>query len=81
LENTKRVYRLIAEPNLSLMEIPAVEGTSFASGEIWRELFHRVLPKIRQTGKAILERSKWNASDLETLIQVIPHMDQQSSRE
>jgi hypothetical protein len=39
LENTKRVYRLIAEPNLSLMEIPAVEGTSFASGEVlkyWR---------------------------------------------
>ena len=80
LENTKRVFGLIARPNVSLSEIPALEGTPFASGEEWRDLFRRALPKIRQIGNAILERNKWSASDLEALIQVIPHMDHQSSR-
>lgn len=80
LENTKRVFGPIARPNVSLKEIPALEGTPFASGEAWRDLFRRALPKIRQIGNAILERNKWSASDLEALIQVIPHMDHQSSR-
>jgi hypothetical protein len=80
LENTKRVFGLIPRPNISLTEIPALEGTPFASGEEWRDLFRRALPKIRQIGNAILERNKWSASDLEALIQVIPHMDHQSSR-
>ncbi|HMK75990.1 MAG TPA: hypothetical protein VK568_07385 [Thermodesulfobacteriota bacterium] len=80
LENTKRVFGLIAQPNVSLGEIPALEGTPFASGEVWRDLFCRALPKIRRIGNAILERNKWNASDLEASIQVIPHMDHQSSR-
>jgi hypothetical protein len=79
LENTKRVFGLIAQPNVSLSEIPALEGTPFAPGEVWRDLFRRALPKIWQIGNAILERNKWNASDLEALIQVIPHMDHQSS--
>jgi hypothetical protein len=79
LENTKRVFGLIAQPNISVSEIPVLEGTLFASGEVWRDLFRRALPKIRQIGNAILERNKWNASDLEALIEVIPHMDHQSS--
>lgn len=80
LENTQKVYGVIAQRNLSLEEIPLLEGTTFASGEVWRDLFHRALPKVQQIGNAILEKSRWNAFDLERLIQVIPHMGQQNSR-
>ena len=80
LENTQRVFRLIVQPNLHLDDLPPLEGTSFVSGEVWRDLFHRALPKIQQIGNAILEKSKWNAFGLERLIQVIPHMGHQNSR-
>jgi hypothetical protein len=60
--------------------MPALEGTPFASGEIWTGLFHRALPKIQQIGNAVLERRKWSAPDLERLVQVIPHMGPQNSR-
>ncbi len=80
LENTKRVFGLIAQPNLPRGEIPALEGTPFASGEVWTDLFHRALPKIEQIGNVILEKNRWSASDLEKLVQVIPHMGPQNSR-
>lgn len=80
LENTQKVFRLIVQPNLALDEIPLLEGTRFASGEVWRDLLHRALPKVHQIGNAVLERNKWNAFDLERLIQVIPHMGYRNSR-
>jgi hypothetical protein len=80
LENTQRSIRLIVQPNLLLDEIPPLEGTSFVSGEVWRDLFQRALPKVHQISNAILERNKWNVFDLERLIQVIPHMGNQNSR-
>jgi len=80
LENTKRVFEHIVHPNLTLGEIPALEGTPFASGEVWTDLFRRALPKIQQIGSAVLDRSKWSAPDLERLIQVIPQMGPQNSR-
>jgi hypothetical protein len=80
LENTQRVFRLIIQLNLLLDEIPPLEGTPFVSGEVWRDLFHRALPKVQQIGNAILEKNKWNAFDLERLIQVIPHMGHPNSR-
>jgi hypothetical protein len=80
LENTQRVFKFIVQPNLLLDEIPSLEGTPFFSGGVWRNLFHRALPKLHQVGNAILEKNKWMASDLERLIQVIPHMGHQSSR-
>ncbi len=80
LENTQRVFRLIVPPNLPLDEMPLLEGTPFASREVWRDLFHRALPKVQQIGNAVLEKDKWNAFDLERLIQVIPHMGHQNSR-
>ena len=79
-ENTKRVFRVIVSPNIPLDEIPLLEGTPFASGEVWRDLFHRALPKIQQIGNAVLEKNKWSALDLERLIQVIPHVGDQNSR-
>ena len=80
LENTQRVYRILVQQNLILEEIPPLEGTDFVSGEVWRDLFHRALPKVQLIGNAILEKSKWSAFDLERLIQVIPHMGYQNSR-
>ena len=80
LENTQRVFGLIPQSNLPLAEIPALEGTPFASGEVWTDLFHRALPKVQQIGNAILERNKWSAPDLEGLVQVIPHMGPPNSQ-
>ncbi len=80
LENTQRVCRLVAQSNLLLDEIPRLEETPFISGEVWRELFHRALPKIQQIGRTILERNKWKGFELERLIQVIPHMGHRNSR-
>jgi hypothetical protein len=80
LENTQRVFRFITHPNLILEDIPNLEGTPFVSGEVWRDLFHRAIPKIQQIGNKILEKKKWNAFDLEPLIQVIPHMGYPNSR-
>jgi hypothetical protein len=80
LENTQKSIRLIVQPNLLLDEIPPLEGTSFVSGEVWRDLFQRALPKVHQISNAILEKNKWNVFDLEGLIQVIPHMGNQNSR-
>ena len=80
LENTQRVFRLIVSPGLPLEEIPLLEGTPFASGEVWRDLFHRALPRVQQIGNAVLEKNRWEASDLERLVQVIPHVGDQNSR-
>ena len=80
LENTRKLFRFIVQPSLLLDEIPPLGGTSFASGEVWRDLFQRAFPKVHQIGNALLERNKWNVFDLERLIQVIPHMGSQNSR-
>lgn len=80
LENTQKLFRFIIQPNLLPEEIPTLEGTSFASGEVWRDLFQRALPKVKQIGNAILQKNRWNVLDLERLIQVIPHMGAQNSR-
>ena len=79
LENTRKLFRLIVQPNLLLDEIPPLEGTSFVSGEVWRDLFQRALPKVHQIVNAIIEKNKWNVFDLERLIRVIPHMGNQNS--
>jgi hypothetical protein len=80
LENTQRVTRLIVQSNLPLEEIPPLEGTQFFSGEDWRNLFHRALPKLQRVANNILKRDEWNALDLERLIRVIPHMSDKNSR-
>jgi len=80
LENTQRVFRLIVQPNLLLEEVPPLEGTPFASGEIWKELLYRAIPKVQQIGNAILEKNRWRAFDLEQAIQVIPHMGHPNSQ-
>jgi hypothetical protein len=80
LENTQKLFQLIVQPNLLLHQIPPLEGTSFVSGEVWRDLFQRALSKVHQVGNAVLERKEWNVIDLERMIQVIPQMGHQNSR-
>ena len=80
LQNTQRVFRKILQPNLLLEEIPPIEGTKFFSGENWRDLFYRALPKLQQVAGEIVEKERWDASDLMRLIQVIPHMGDKNSR-
>jgi hypothetical protein len=80
LENTTRVFKIINHPHLKLEEIPPLEGTQFFSGENWRDLLHRAIPKLQQVSKSILERKRWNGHGLERLIQIIPHMSEKNSR-
>jgi hypothetical protein len=79
-KNTQELFQWIVQPNLLLDQAPALEGTSFVSGEAWRDLLQRALPKVHQIGNAILEKKAWDASDLERMIQVVPQMGQQNSR-
>jgi hypothetical protein len=80
LENTQRVFKLILQPSLQLEEIPLLEGAPFFSGENWRDLFHRAIPKLQLVANNIIEKKRWNASDLERLVQIIPHMSDRNSR-
>jgi hypothetical protein len=80
LENTQRVFTLALNPNTAPAPIPALEGTGFFTGEQWRDLFSRALPKLQQVCHGILERRKWEAFEIQRLIQVIPHMSEKSSR-
>ena len=80
LENTQRVYSLLPNLNLSIEEIPPLEGTKFFSPEVWKELFRRAMPRLHEISQRILEKKRWNASDLELLLRVIPHMDNKNSR-
>jgi hypothetical protein len=79
-KNTQELFQWMVQPNLLLDQVPALEGTSFVSGEAWRDLLQRALPKVHQIGNAILEKKAWDASDLERMIQVVPQMGHQSSR-
>jgi hypothetical protein len=80
LENTQKVFRLLQQSNLSLEQIPPLEGTPFFTAENWRELFFKAIPKLQQVANQIIEKKRWNAPDLERLIQIIPHMGDRNSR-
>jgi hypothetical protein len=80
LENTQRVFKLILQSSLQVEEIPLLEGTPFFSGENWRDLFHRAVPRLQQVANNIIEKKRWNAFELERLIQIIPHMSDRNSR-
>lgn len=80
LENTKKVFKLILQPDISLDKIPPIEGTQFFSPDEWRLLFYRAIPKIKEVSYEIINKKKWDALTLEKLIQIIPHMGQRNSR-
>jgi len=80
LENTERVYPLMTRPSLAVEEIPALEGTLRLPGDDWKMLFHKAIPRLREVAQHILAGQGWNVTDLEQLLQVIPHMGRQTSR-
>ncbi len=80
LENTLKVSHLMTKSNISLDEVPSIEGTAFASPDQWRNSFYKAIPKLRQIAREILEKENWDASELERLIQVIPHVSARMSR-
>jgi len=80
LENTRKVTHLVLQPNVSFEEIPSLEGTRHFSGDHWKLLFHRALPRIQSIAQEIEVKKQWNARELEQLIQIIPHMSPETSR-
>lgn len=81
LENTRKVYR-VALANQSLPvpeELPPLEGTPFFSGEAWRDLLVRAIPRLREVSALILEKKEWDPVDLDRLIRIIPHMSDRNS--
>ena len=80
LENTERVYALMTHPSLTVEEIPALEGTLRFPGDDWKILLHKAIPRLREVAQYILARQGWRVTDLEQLLQVIPHMGRQTSR-
>jgi len=80
LENTRKVTHLVLQPNVSFEEIPSLEETRHFSGDHWKLLFHRALPRIQSIAQEIEVKKQWNARELEQLIQIIPHMSPETSR-
>jgi len=80
LENSQKVFQLLMRPNLSFEAIPPLAGTDHFSAENWRNLFHKAIPRLQQIGREIAAKERWDAQELERLIQVIPHMSIQTSR-
>ncbi|OGP76595.1 MAG: hypothetical protein A2V86_02060 [Deltaproteobacteria bacterium RBG_16_49_23] len=80
LENTRKVYKLSLRADLLLEEVPPMEGTLFFSGEAWRDLYFRAIPKLREVSHRILEKNEWDPSELDRLIRIIPHMTDRNSR-
>ena len=80
LENTKRIFKIIAQPNLRREEIPILEGTQFLLEEKWSDLFYKSIPKLHEIARNIIQQIRWKATDLERLIQIIPHMSEKTSR-
>jgi hypothetical protein len=81
LENTRRVFTALSRPNLSLEEIPPLEGTDLFPSDMWKEMFCKALPRVRETVEGILRKKGWDASELERKVQVIPHMDEINGRQ
>ncbi len=79
LENTRKVFKLSLQTDLPLSEIPPLEGTPFFSGEAWRDLYFRAIPKLQEVSFRILERMEWEPIDLDRLIRIIPHMTDRNS--
>jgi hypothetical protein len=79
LENTRKTFNLSLSNDLSIEEIPWLEGTPFFSGEIWRDLYFRAIPKLQEVTHRILEKREWDPFDLDRLIRIIPHMTDRNS--
>ncbi len=80
LENTKKVFPSTVKGEVSSEEIPPLQGDLFFPPEVWRELYIRALPRLKEVANQIAERYGWRTSDLDRLIRIIPHMTAMNSR-
>jgi hypothetical protein len=80
LENVGRVYKPTLRNDLCPEEIPSLLGTKFFSAEAWKDLYFRAIPKLREVAGRILEKTEWDARDLDRMIRIIPHMTDRNSR-
>lgn len=80
LESTQEVFSLLLQPNLTIDEIPPLERNHLFSEDNWKVLFRKAMPRLRQISGQIIEKSRWDASELERLIQVIPQMSDKSGK-
>jgi hypothetical protein len=80
LERTQEVFDLLLPLDRTSNGILSVGENHYSSEENWMGLFRKALPKVRQISGQIIERSCWDASRLERLIQIIPHMSEKSGR-
>ncbi len=80
LENTQKVFPFSGQPDLSPEQIPPLKGEIFFPSDMWRDLYLRALPKLHEVSRQILEETRWNVSDLDRLIRIIPHMTARNSR-
>lgn len=80
LENTQKVFHPTLKEEMNMEDIPPLKGDLFFPSEVWRELYIRAIPKLKEVLHRILERHDWNPSDLDRLIRIIPHMTARNSR-
>jgi len=79
LENTKRVVPVIMRSNLSLMRFLPLRQHSTFPPRVGDISFTKPFPGSSDRTD-IAARDTWDASELERLIQVIPHMSGRTSR-
>lgn len=80
LRNTQKVFRIAFKEDFDPEAVPHLEGVLFFPDEVWRDLFIRALPKLQEVSRQILEKGRWEPTDLDRLVRVIPHMSVRNSR-
>ncbi len=80
LENTQKVFHHTLNKEVNMEDLPSLKGDLFFPPEVWRELYIRAIPKLKEVSHRILEKHDWNLSDLDRLIRIIPHMTARNSR-
>ncbi len=80
LENTQKVFHITLKKEMDMEDLPSLKGDLFFPSEVWRELYIRAIPKLKEVSYRILEKQDWNPSDLDRQIRIIPHMTARNSR-
>ncbi|MCX8116509.1 MAG: hypothetical protein N3G78_01090 [Desulfobacterota bacterium] len=80
LDNTQKVFPPTLQEEISEKDIPVLQGDLFFPPEVWRELYIRAIPRLKEVANRILEREGWKTTDLDRLIRTIPHMTGSNSR-
>lgn len=80
LENTQKVFQMTIRNEINVEDLPPLKGDLFFPSDVWRELYIRAIPKLKEVSHRILEKQDWQPSELDRLIRIIPHMTAKNSR-